>query len=152
MKLKVERFSTGKLDTISHFFIDDKPYGFILEDTFHKVKIFGETRVPEGVYQVKLRNEGDKNEKYKLRFGDFHKGMLWITNIPNFEYVYIHIGNTYKDTEGCLLVGDNFINKLNQNQRVLLESEKQYKIIYPIISHSLLSNQEVEIKIIDVEK
>ena len=33
--------------------------------------------------------------------------MLHITNVPNFEYILIHCGNTDEHTSGCLLVGDS---------------------------------------------
>ena len=40
------------------------------------------------------------------KYGDMHKGMLWVRDIPGFEYILIHTGNTDEHTSGCLLVGD----------------------------------------------
>jgi hypothetical protein len=34
-----------------------------------------------------------------------HKGMLWLQDVPNFTFVYIHTGNKDEHTMGCLLVG-----------------------------------------------
>jgi len=44
------------------------------------------------------------HEKYKAKFPS-HKGMLHILDVPDFEYVLIHIGNKDEDTAGCLIVG-----------------------------------------------
>ncbi|NIP88730.1 MAG: hypothetical protein GWN84_03285, partial [Gammaproteobacteria bacterium] len=40
------------------------------------------------------------------RFADIHEGMLWIREIPNFEWVYLHCGADHEDTAGCPLLGD----------------------------------------------
>ena len=36
-----------------------------------------------------------------------HKGMLWVRDVPGFEYILIHTGNTDEHTSGCLIVGDS---------------------------------------------
>ena len=36
-----------------------------------------------------------------------HKGMLWVRDVPGFEYILIHTGNTDEHTAGCLIVGDS---------------------------------------------
>lgn len=33
---------------------------------------------------------------------------LWIRNVPNRTWILIHRGNYFKDTLGCILVGDSF--------------------------------------------
>ncbi len=78
---------------------------FSLEDQNQDKKVPGETRIPVGSYQIQLRTEGGMAPKYLARF-PWHKGMLHLRNVTGFEWVYIHIGNTDKDTDGCILVGD----------------------------------------------
>jgi CRISPR/Cas system Type II protein with McrA/HNH and RuvC-like nuclease domain len=43
-------------------------------------------------------------KRYAARY-DFHQGMLHVLDVPGFEWIYIHTGNTDDHTSGCLLVG-----------------------------------------------
>lgn len=77
-------------------------------------KVWGETRIPARVYEVKLRKyvkdkSGTLNEKYKKHF-DFHKGMLHLQNVEHFEYIYIHILNKAEESHGCLGPGTKKVN------------------------------------------
>jgi hypothetical protein len=98
-----------------------------LEDMIREEKVYGETAIPAGTYQLELRNEGGKTLTYAKRFPKMHKGMIWLRNVPNFTYVYIHIGNFPDDTEGCILVGEK------ARSRSLQSSTSAYKRIYPKI-------------------
>ncbi len=91
--------------TLSIIYIDDVFQCFGLEDEKREDKVPGETRIVAGFYQVGLRTIGGFNDRYSKKFGDFHQGMLHIMDVPGFEYILIHIGNTDEDTAGCLLVG-----------------------------------------------
>jgi hypothetical protein len=66
----------------------------------------GVTAIPTGRYRVTL---GVQSPKYKDRQQyAFCKGYVpRLLNVPAYEGVLIHIGNTSKDTEGCILVGEN---------------------------------------------
>ena len=64
---------------------------YTLEDEYRKEKIKGETMIPYGVYEIKYRKEGGFHQRYSKRFGDLHRGMLHITNVPNFEHVLSYI-------------------------------------------------------------
>lgn len=57
--------------------------------------------------------------------------MIEIRNISHFSLVYIHIGNTHEDTEGCLLVGSYF-HKSNDDWGVY-QSAEAYKQLYQTI-------------------
>ena len=65
--------------------------------------------MPAGTYKIELRKEGGGgfHNKYKKKYGSLHKGMLHVTNVPNFEYILIHTGNSDEHTAGCLLLGDS---------------------------------------------
>lgn len=64
-----------------------------LEDTVRRVKKFGETAIPAGLYRVVLTTS--------FKFG-FVPHLL---NVPYFESILIHNGNSPENTHGCILVG-----------------------------------------------
>jgi len=80
---------------------------FGLENEHRIDKVPGETRIPRGFYSINLRTVGGFHANYSGRFPQFHEGMLQVMDVPNFEYILIHVGNTDDDTAGCLLTGCN---------------------------------------------
>jgi hypothetical protein len=73
-------------------------------------KIYGESRIPCGRYELTLREEGTLHWKYKERFPEIHKGMLWMQDIPSFNWVYIHIANKASELLGCVGISCRKIN------------------------------------------
>ena len=68
-----------------------------------RIKVAGQTRIPAGRYPLKWRKTGKWAKRFQARWKV--KGSLEICNVPNYTDVLIHLGNTKKDTAGCLLVG-----------------------------------------------
>ena len=150
MKLEVLRFNSSDDFTTGLLFdVTDNVRSFLcytLEDEARTEKKWGETRIPAGRYKLTLRSEGGFHSRYLAKFGaEFHKGMIYVNEVPNFEYILWHIGNDDDDTAGCLLVGktsqDNFIGS----------STAAYKEIYPPIRDAILSGEEVSVKYIDYD-
>ena len=71
--------------------------------------------------------------------------MLWVRDVPNFEYILIHCGNTDEHTAGCLLVGDSQENNQIQENGFIGKSSQAYKRIYPSIASALECNEKVTI-------
>ena len=105
MKISVERYLYSKDFTLGNVYLDGLYECKSLEDEHREVKVMHETCIPEGVYNVTLRTFGSHHEKYKVKFPEIHKGMLWVKDVPGFTSILIHIGNSDEDTSGCLLVG-----------------------------------------------
>ena len=123
-------------------FVDCDFECFTIEDEFRTTKKYGETRIPNGRYKVELRTVGGFHNRYLKKFGkDFHKGMLWVKDVPNFEYILIHIGNTEKDTAGCLLVGSTS----NSEKGFIGDSTGAYKSMYKKVSDAILRGEDVYI-------
>ena len=95
-----------------------------IEDSYHRFKIPGKTRIPAGRYEIKLREFGTKYEQYTERY-PFHKGMLWLQDVPDFMDILIHIGNHAGDTSGCILTGSHKVN-----DDWVDDSEKAYLALY----------------------
>tara|TARA_R110000744_G_scaffold1361_1_gene4798 strand:+ start:305 stop:772 length:468 start_codon:yes stop_codon:yes gene_type:complete len=154
MKLKVLRFSSQEDSTSGLLFLEEnqeiKFLCYTLEDEKRDVKVRGETRVPTGTYKLELRTEGGFHNKYKDRYGKFHKGMLHVTNVPNFEFILIHTGNTDEHTAGCLLVGDSQENNVIVKDGFIGKSTNAYKRIYPDISKAISEGKEVTIEYINI--
>jgi hypothetical protein len=155
MKLRVLRFSSQEDSTSGLLFLEDE-FGlnflcYTLEDERRALKVKGETRVPQGTYEIKLRTEGGFHERYKKRFGTLHKGMLHVINVPNFEYILIHTGNTDEHTAGCLLVGDSQENNVIIKDGFIGKSTNAYKRIYKDISKAIINKEKVTITYQDLD-
>lgn len=108
MELRTQRISSADESTLGvmHDITGDPEFlCFTMEDQFNEPKVPGETRIPPGRYKIELRTEGGMHGRYSDKF-DWHQGMLWLQDVPNFTFVYIHYGNYEKDTDGCILTGD----------------------------------------------
>ena len=107
MDIDVHRITSDDDSTLSVIYIDGVFECFGLEDEYRENKVPADTRIPAGEYRVELRTEGGFHNRYTSKFPAFHEGMLHVQDVPGFEYILIHIGNTDENTEGCLLVGQN---------------------------------------------
>ena len=113
MELILERIAKRKTYTIGRLYIQDsvddeylagtKKIYFCdtLEPTWRDYahggrKIKGHSAIPEGRYAVVI--------SYSPKFQQWLPILL---GVPNFSGIRIHAGNTAKDTEGCILVGEN---------------------------------------------
>ena len=140
MELEVIRFSSGTDSTNGILLEIDKtapnPHGegyrckrkflaYTLEDEYREEKQFGETRIPDGTYELGLRT---------------------VNNVPDFEYILIHCGNTDEHTAGCLLVGDSQENNQITKDGFIGKSTQAYKRIYPSIAKAIKAGECVTIR------
>lgn len=120
---KKDTYTIGKLYIDGVYFCDtleDKDRGLTQSMQLSEIKnkkVYGQTAIPTGRYQITIT--------YSNRFKQL---MPLINNVPGFAGIRIHIGNTSKDTDGCILVGNNkVVGKV-------LESKITYQKLYQILS------------------
>lgn len=130
---KKETYTIGKLYLDGIYFcdtIEDKDRGLnqtMLINDIKKKKVYGETAIPTGTYKLVI----DYSNRFK-------KNMAHILNVPGYEGIRIHTGNTAKDSLGCIIVGKNkVVGKV-------VESRDTYNQLFPILQKAF---KEGEIKI-----
>lgn len=96
MELKLQRDSCGASCTLGTLYVDDAFECYTVEDVVRAPgeKIHGETAIPAGTYRVIIN-----------RSARFKRDLPLLVDVPMFEGVRIHPGNTAEDTEGCILPG-----------------------------------------------
>ena len=129
MKLLLRRTYKAKTYTIGRLYIDDEYFCDTLEDVVRPdgVKGYGETAIPDGKYKVII----NMSNRFKCL-------MPLLVDVPMFEGIRIHSGNTDKDTHGCILVGKN------TTKGMITESRKTFEKLMGILQ----SEKNIEIEIV----
>lgn len=118
MKLQLKRRYKGANYTIGDLYIDGKWFSNTLEDTdrnltstmskdeIAKIKVYGKTAIPTGTYVIDMNIVSPKFGKrsWAQPYGGKVPKLL---DVPGYDGVLIHPGNTADDTSGCILVGEN---------------------------------------------
>lgn len=96
MNIELIRAMCGAVCTIGKLYVDGVDTCYTLEDVVRPdgEKVYGETAIPAGRYRVVVT--------FSNRFQRYLPLLL---DVPNFEGIRIHKGNTAANTEGCILVG-----------------------------------------------
>jgi hypothetical protein len=146
MDITVHRFGSGENQTIGALHINGEFECFTLEDEYREIKVKGETRIPAGIYKLDFRKaDSPLTLKYRKKY-DFFNYHLEVQNVPNFNYIYIHIGNYESQTDGCLLLGDT------ATKTTLGSSKIAFTRVYKKISAALEAGELVKIEYIDYNR
>ena len=146
MRLLLTRYLDGSDRTFGTLWLQNS--GFVPDDTKLRVvlteicdtmeprrrdlsrekKVKGSTAIPSGIYGIKFSPSAK-----------FNRMMPYLVNVPLFEGIMFHPGNTLKDTAGCILVGERCNNGLTRSKHhfeklmQLLNEHKDEAIIIEII-------------------
>lgn len=120
MELKIKRKAFDKSYTIGNLYIDGKFFSNVLEDCdrgltqdmplgeIQSKKVYGKTAIPKGTYEIDMNTVSPKfkDRSWAKPYGGKIPRLM---NVPGYEGVLCHPGNTSESTSGCLLVGKNSI-------------------------------------------
>ena len=131
-----EEYAIGRLYINGILFcntLEDKVRDINRNGTFDcgEFKISGHTAIPYGEYEVKVT--------YSPKF---KRELPLLLNVPSFEGIRIHRGNTIKDTEGCILPGEN------KEKGKVLNSTKYEIELTKLIKEANNRKEKVTIKIV----
>lgn len=123
MKIEVIRTTFDDVCTIGEMLVDGEHECFTLEPVTRPEgaeKIYGKTAIPYGTYNVIISFSPH-----------FNRDMPLLLDVPNFQGVRIHPGNTAGDTEGCCLCGEA------AGRDDILQSRAAFDELYPKIRAAL---------------
>ena len=148
MKLTLKRIALRDTYTIGKLFVDGAYFCDTCEDKVRDLnkdgdlndigegKVYSETAIPYGTYEVTMNVQ---SPKYSQRSNyAWCKGYLpRLLNVPHFDGILIHAGNTAKDSAGCILVGENkvkgqVINSMATLKRLMAILPRNEKITITI--------------------
>lgn len=136
LQLFREEVSDNGKATIGKLYIDGNYECFTLEDTVRPVKIAHETAIPAGSYDLTL----DYSPKFK-------RVMPHVLNVPGFDGIRIHTGNTDVDTWGCLLLGQTHV----KGQDFIGHSTLAFQDFYPKLQSAVDRGEPCRITIHDIQ-
>lgn len=113
--------------TFGKLYLEDDFLCFTLELPY-RFNARGISCIPTGLYKCHWRNSP--------RFGR----SIELLDVPNRKYILIHSGNKVKDTNGCILVGEERLIR----DKVLLLSKRAKDLLYK----RLEAYDEIEIEVI----
>ena len=133
MQIRVIREQYRPGCTIGRMFVDGIFECFTLEDGIRTNKVYGETAIPAGNYSLVVN--------YSPRF---NMSLPLLQNVPKFEGVRIHPGNTSANTLGCILVGRNW----TPGSEEITASKRAFEPLKQRIVDAIASGEEVQLLVI----
>lgn len=142
MELRLRRIALKEEYTIGKLYIDGTYFCDVLEPPTRdlnkngvfdngETKVMNDTAIPFGTYNVIVN-----------RSPRFKRDLPRLLNVPDFDGVLIHRGNTKNDTSGCILVGENKVKgKVVNSTPYEIELVKRCKA-------ALSNNEQIIIEVI----
>lgn len=152
MELKLKRIALRNTYTIGRLYVDNHYFSDTLEDRVRDLnkdgdlndagegKVYGKTAIPYGRYEITMEVQ---SPKYSQRASyAWCKGYLpRLLNVPHFDGILIHAGNTSEDSSGCVLCGENKV------KGQVINSMATLKRLYRILKSASDSNEKIWITI-----
>lgn len=147
-KWKKEDYTIGKLYVDGVFFsntLEDRDRGLTSTmsiEEIKKKKKAGDTAIPTGTYKVRMDIPSPRFSKSNWYIKNCNGAkMPRLKDVPGYDGVLVHCGNTAKDTEGCILVGKNDVKGM------VTKSKDYFLKLYNIMYIAYKKGESIEITI-----
>lgn len=151
MILTLKRIARRETYTVGHLYVDGIYFCDTIEDRDRDVnrngildgaerKVPGETAIPNGTYVITMNVRSPKFSRYP-QYAKCKGYLPRLLNVPGFDGILIHIGNTAANSAGCILVGKN--TKVGK----VLESTATFWALYDRLKAASDRNEDITIKI-----
>lgn len=147
-KWKKEDYTIGKLYVDGVFFsntLEDRDRGLTSTmsiEEIKKKKKTGDTAIPTGTYKVRMDIPSPRFSKSNWYIKNCNGAkMPRLKDVPGYDGVLVHCGNTAKDTEGCILVGKNDVKGM------VTKSKDYFLKLYNIMYTAYKKGENIEITI-----
>ena len=137
--LELHRTRLGAKATLGDLYVEGVFFCHTLEDVVRDLgpdgagKVFGETAIPAGTYPVVV----DFSNR-------FQRPMPHVLDVPFFDGIRIHKGNSDANTEGCLLLG-----QVIAGDDWIAHSTEAFDAFFPALQTALAAGRKAEIVISD---
>ena len=153
MLITIDRKYKKDTYTISNLYIDGKWFCNALEDkdrglkqtdslsTIKARKVYGETAIPSGKYIIAMNVVSPK-----FASNTFYKRVCQgkvprLLNVPGFDGILMHCGNSALDSYGCILIG------LNKIKGKIIQSRETFEKLYKVMNQAYKKGEKIEILI-----
>lgn len=142
-KYKKETYTIGNLYVDGEWFcntLEDKDRGLSqtmpLEE-IKRLKVYGETAIPTGRYEVRMDIVSPKYNGVKWYKDNFGGRMPRLESVKGFAGILIHSGNTALDSNGCILVG------MNKAKGKVLDSRATFQKLWKMLEQARKSGKTI---------
>lgn len=147
-KYKKGTYTIGELAIDGVWFcntLEDKDRGLKKSMTFQQIrelKVYGETAIPAGDYIVRMDIVSPKYQSVDWYRRICGGKMPRVMDVPCFDGILFHPGNTAVDTNGCILVG------LNTAKGRLTSSKDTFTKLYQRMASAYKKGETIHLRII----
>lgn len=153
MRIEIERRYKCNGYTIGRLAIDSKYFCETLEDTdrglrddmsldqIRSLKLKSITAIPTGTYRITLDLKSPKFGGKKFYKQTCNGKLPRLLDVKGFDGVLIHCGNTAKDTDGCVLIGENKV------KGQVINSQETFRKFYPLLLAAKKRGEEITVTI-----
>jgi hypothetical protein len=136
LTIEIRRHTYTRHATLGDLYLNGKRFCHVLEDAVRGegIKVKAHTAIPEGTYPVAVT--------YSPRFD---RMMPLVMNVPNFEGIRIHGGNTHENTEGCPLVAWEKVNDFTIQgtaESALTDKIEEYDTVFLVVKNTNLLTEK----------